>query len=141
MRSVHDFTLCQDDFYEGYFIPKGTLVIVNIWAMNRDPNIYPDYDEFSPERFLDETGTVDIVPADTRKQGHGFGEFALCDSDSASIFTMYCRISVGLHITNQALFIDIASLLWAASIEPAHDETGTEIIPSRTKCLDEGIVV
>jgi hypothetical protein len=69
------------------------------------------------------------------------GESALCGSDAFNIFTVCCRICVGLHIASQALFIDIASLLWAASVEPAYDETGAEIIPSRTKCLDEGIVV
>jgi hypothetical protein len=46
-----------------------------------------------------------------------------------------------LNIANQALFIDIASLLWAASIEPAYDEAGAEIVPSRTECVDEGLVV
>lgn len=46
-----------------------------------------------------------------------------------------------MHVANQALFIDIASILWAASIEPAYDAQGKEIIPSRTDCIDEGIVV
>ncbi|KAF5343037.1 hypothetical protein D9758_011154 [Tetrapyrgos nigripes] len=66
----------KDDFYEGYFIPEGSLVMANIWAMNHDPAMFSDHDEFRPERFLDETGTVDVVPADTRNQGHfslGFG--------------------------------------------------------------------
>jgi cytochrome P450 len=66
----------QDDVYEGYFIPKGTIVLANIWAMNRDPALFPDYEEFRPERFLDESGTVEVVPRDTHNQGHvsfGFG--------------------------------------------------------------------
>ncbi|THU86529.1 cytochrome P450 [Dendrothele bispora CBS 962.96] len=118
----------KDDFYEGYFIPAGTLVIANVWAMNRDPAVFPDYDEFRPERFLDETGTQEVVPPDTHNQGHvtfGFGR----------------RICIGLNIANQGLFIDFASLLWAASIEPAHDENGVEIVPSRTDSVDEGLVV
>ncbi|KAF5374224.1 hypothetical protein D9758_004661 [Tetrapyrgos nigripes] len=118
----------KDDFYEGYFIPKGSMVIGNVWAMNHDPTIFPDHDEFRPERFLDETGTVHVVPADTRNQGHvtfGFGR----------------RICVGLNFANQSLFIDIATLLWAASIEPAYDEAGAEIVPSTTDYVDEGIVV
>ncbi|EIM88908.1 cytochrome P450 [Stereum hirsutum FP-91666 SS1] len=118
----------QDDVYEGYFIPKGTLVIANVWAMNRDPTLFPDFDEFRPERFLDETGTVDVVPADTHNQGHvtfGFGR----------------RICIGLNIANQALFIDVASTLWAASIEPALDDFGNEIVPSRNESVDEGLVV
>ncbi|KAF5342805.1 hypothetical protein D9758_013368 [Tetrapyrgos nigripes] len=118
----------KDDFYEGHFIPKGSLVVANIWAMNHDPTIFPDHDEFRPERFLDETGAVHAIPADTRNLGHvsfGFGR----------------RICVGLNFANQSLFIDIASLLWAASIEPAYDETGAEIVPSPTEYVDKGVVV
>jgi len=38
----------------GYDVPKGTTVIVNVWAIARDPNIWPDPDAFCPERFLNE---------------------------------------------------------------------------------------
>ncbi|PPQ68804.1 hypothetical protein CVT26_001719 [Gymnopilus dilepis] len=61
----------EDDYYEGYLIPKGATVITNIWAMNRDPSIFPDFDEFRPERFLDG------VPEYTHSTGHatfGFGK-------------------------------------------------------------------
>ncbi|KAJ7122958.1 cytochrome P450 [Mycena epipterygia] len=118
----------QDDVYNGYFIPAGTLVIANVWAMNRDPVLFPDFEEFRPERFLDEAGTTEVVPADTHNQGHvtyGFGR----------------RICIGMNIANQALFIDIASTLWAATIEPAHNADGSIIVPSRTECVDEGLVV
>ena len=42
----------QDDVYQGHFIPAGATVVQNIWAVCRDPNIYPDPDTFDPERFL-----------------------------------------------------------------------------------------
>ena len=42
----------QDDVYRGYFIPAGTTVIENIWAVFRDPDIYPDPEAFNPDRFL-----------------------------------------------------------------------------------------
>ena len=51
------------------------------------------------------------------------------------------RICIGMHIANQALFIDVASLLWAVSIEKAAGEDGKPIVPSRTECVDEGLVV
>ncbi|KAJ7081461.1 cytochrome P450, partial [Mycena crocata] len=66
----------HDDVYEGYFIPKGTLILANVSAMNRDPKIFPDFDEFRPERFLNVSGKTGVVPPDTHNQGHvtfGFG--------------------------------------------------------------------
>jgi cytochrome P450 len=42
----------QDDVYRGYLIPKGATVLENVWAICRDPRIYPDPETFNPERFL-----------------------------------------------------------------------------------------
>lgn len=41
----------QDDMYNGYFIPKGSTVIGNVWAIHMDPNRYPNPTAFDPERF------------------------------------------------------------------------------------------
>ncbi|KAL6874088.1 hypothetical protein ACP4OV_014170 [Aristida adscensionis] len=35
----------------GYDIPQGTLVLVNAWAISRDPKYWEDAEEFKPERF------------------------------------------------------------------------------------------
>jgi hypothetical protein len=48
---------------------------------------------------------------------------------------------LGMHVANNALFIDMASILWAANIEPERGTDGKPILPSRTDCIDEGIVV
>ena len=39
------------------------------------------------------------------------------------------RICVGRHMANNSLFIDIATLLWAASISAVKDEAGNPIVP------------
>ncbi|XP_057445253.1 geraniol 8-hydroxylase-like [Lotus japonicus] len=36
----------------GYTIPKGSQVLVNVWANGRDPNLWDNPNLFSPERFL-----------------------------------------------------------------------------------------
>ncbi|WVY91027.1 hypothetical protein V8G54_036541 [Vigna mungo] len=37
---------------KGYTIPAGTRVIVNVWAIGKDPDYWNDPDKFNPERFM-----------------------------------------------------------------------------------------
>ncbi|KAI0088580.1 cytochrome P450 [Irpex rosettiformis] len=78
----------EDNWYEGHFIPKGTTVIGNIW----DPSIFPDFDTYRPERWLDAAGKLKPAPPDTHQMGHlsfGFGR----------------RNCPGMYFADQALFI------------------------------------
>ncbi|EPS66524.1 hypothetical protein M569_08252, partial [Genlisea aurea] len=36
----------------GYTVPKGTQMLVNVWAIGRDENVWPNPESFEPERFL-----------------------------------------------------------------------------------------
>jgi cytochrome P450 len=119
----------EDDIYEGYFIPKGTLVLFNVWAMNRDPELYgEDFDSFRPERFLDEEGKLKPTHPNSKGEGHftyGFGR----------------RICVGRHVANNTLFIDIANILWACTIEPARNHDGSLVEYNDHANLKDGLVV
>lgn len=59
----------QDCKLDGYFIPKGTMVMTNLWAIHRDEEHWEQPYSFRPEHFLDETGTV-------RKHPEGFVPFS-----------------------------------------------------------------
>ncbi|KAI0279216.1 cytochrome P450 [Russula aff. rugulosa BPL654] len=67
----------EDDWYEGMFIPKGTVCIANVWYLNRDPEIYgEDAGHFNPARHLDADGNIAPGPPDTKEESHvtyGFG--------------------------------------------------------------------
>ncbi|KAF5363577.1 hypothetical protein D9756_000139 [Leucocoprinus leucothites] len=49
----------QDDYYNGYLIPKNTRIVANIWAMAHDENVYPNPNVFDPARFLGEDQQMD----------------------------------------------------------------------------------
>ncbi|KAI1354902.1 3-hydroxyphenylacetate 6 hydroxylase [Xylaria sp. FL0043] len=42
----------KDIDYEGVRIPSGSTVYLNVWACNRDPELFPDPDRFEPERWF-----------------------------------------------------------------------------------------
>ncbi|KAJ6526403.1 cytochrome P450 [Mycena capillaripes] len=120
--------LMEDDYYDGHLIPKGSIVIANVWAMNRDPEVYGhNANLFEPTRHLDDEGRPTVVIPETKDEGHntfGFGR----------------RNCVGRHVANDSLFIDCASILWALSVEPFYDNNGAPIIPSLDESINIGII-
>jgi cytochrome P450 len=38
----------------GIVVEKGTIVIIPVWAIHHDPEVYPDPETYDPERFMDE---------------------------------------------------------------------------------------
>ena len=129
----------EDDVYEGYFIPKGSLVLANSWfvlnpipalvmlmAENRailhDPTAYPDPNTFNPTRFLrprpgaTHEWDVELDPdiLDPAVAAFGFGR----------------RICPGRYMAHESLWISIASIVAAFDITKAVDEHGNAIEPN-----------
>jgi len=92
-------TVTRDDIYEGFFIPKGAVVIGNIWSILHDPARYPEPDLFKPERFMNSDGTL------------------LDDPVLTSVFGFGKRICPGRHFVDATLFMSIASLFSVFNIE------------------------
>jgi len=99
----------RDDVYKGFFIPKGSLVIANAWAILHDPETYPDPDEFKPERFLNEDGSVRDDPA--LSLAFGVGK----------------RICPGRHLVDFTVFIVTCSVLSVFNVTKAKDKNDNEI--------------
>jgi len=103
---------CEDDTYMGYFIPKGSIVIANIWNIAHDENNYKDPMVFKPERFIKRE---DYTPElDPHEFVFGFGR----------------RRCPGEGLADANVFIAMAMSLSVFNIEKAKDENGNEIIPS-----------
>ncbi|KAF9477123.1 cytochrome P450 [Pholiota conissans] len=98
----------KDDTYKGYFIPKGSIVCPNVWAMSRDEKLYADPHAFKPERFIDENGKL---IDDYRVLTYGFGR----------------RICLGKYSASSTLWMTIASLMACFDISKAKDSQGKEI--------------
>ncbi|KAI0338581.1 cytochrome P450 [Trametopsis cervina] len=103
----------RDDIYRGYQIPKGTMVIQNIWGMMRDPQLYPDPHRFLPERFegLDKA-QLDAI--DPRHAVFGFGR----------------RRCPGEQLASTSVYLMMSYVVATMDIARVRDQNGNEIVPS-----------
>ncbi|KZT38045.1 cytochrome P450 [Sistotremastrum suecicum HHB10207 ss-3] len=100
--------LTDDDIYEGMFIPKGTTVIGNIWAILHDSELYPDPMTFDPTRHLPQDIIGRPPQPDPLDYTFGFGR----------------RARPGNQFAVTSLFITLSSLLAVFDILPPLDELG-----------------
>ncbi|KAJ2920822.1 hypothetical protein H1R20_g16272, partial [Candolleomyces eurysporus] len=63
----------KDDEYDGYFIPKGTLISPNNWSIMHDPSVFEKPFDFIPERYLTDDGKIDMSVPDANAGAFGFG--------------------------------------------------------------------
>ncbi|KAL3458739.1 putative cytochrome P450 oxidoreductase OrdA-like protein [Aspergillus heterothallicus] len=91
----------QDDVYNGYLIPKGSIILPNIWAFCHDATEYKNPMTFNPERFLGAN-----PEHDPRDYVFGFGR----------------RICPGRLLANANIFLTIAQSLAVFRIDKmVHD--------------------
>ncbi|KAH9482218.1 Cytochrome P450 monooxygenase 208 [Psilocybe cubensis] len=93
----------EDDIYEEYFIPKGSKIIANVWAMAHDKEMYPDPSRFDPSRHLGNSPQQDPT-----KFAFGFGR----------------RVCPGAHFAEMSLFFSISSILAVFDISKPLDSNG-----------------
>jgi cytochrome P450 len=88
---------------KGYRIPKGAIVLPNIWAMNMNEKQYEHPERFNPERYLGPTPALESPV-------FGFGR----------------RACLGVHYSTAAIFITVSSILSVFDLR-AQDKDGKDV--------------
>lgn len=117
----------EADEYNGYYIPKGTIIIGNSWwvrlpplaqsfiqvplrSILHDPEIYKDPFAYNPDRFLKD-GEIDRTVQDPKVAAFGFGR----------------RICPGRFMAENSLFIFICHILAVYNVQPGLGDDGKEL--------------
>ena len=118
----------QDDYYNGYLIPKNAGVVNNVWSIHMDPARHPDPRRFEPDRYKDDFQSLGDAAANP-------------DASKRDQFTFGAgrRICPGIHVAERSLFLGVSRILWGFDIKPTLDAQGKEIIPDQEK-LTQGFV-
>ncbi|RCV39270.1 hypothetical protein SEVIR_8G219600v4 [Setaria viridis] len=86
----------------GYDIPAGTRVFINTFAMGQDPEIWDKPTEFSPERFDNGGGDIDLKDPDFRLLPFGGGRRG-CPGYSFALATVQLTLASLLYHFDWAL--------------------------------------
>ncbi|KIJ61263.1 hypothetical protein HYDPIDRAFT_138140 [Hydnomerulius pinastri MD-312] len=103
-------TTSSDDIFEGYFIPKGAMVMPNIWYIHNDDSEYNRPDVFNPERHFNADGALTDDPLSSRV-AFGFGR----------------RHCPGKWVADASLWVAMVSILALFRVEKRRDGNGRAI--------------
>ncbi|XP_077520494.1 cytochrome P450 2J4-like [Amblyomma americanum] len=108
----------EDTYVGDHFVPKGTVVLANMWAAHMDPDRWEHPEKFDPTRFLKPDGSAPLVrPAGVFPFGVGK------------------RMCPGEPLAQATVFLFVTSLLQRFRILPEEgsnlDIEGVDIFPSR----------
>ncbi|KAK3380971.1 cytochrome P450 [Podospora didyma] len=107
-----------DDVYDGYFIPKGTRILPLDWAFLRNPEKYPDPDNFRPERWLEPGWPTYQEPLTQFPSIKGMTSFGWGQ-----------RQCLGMSLTQDELLVACGSLAWCFTLKRKRDPATGEDLP------------
>ncbi|CAN1273724.1 Demethylepipodophyllotoxin synthase [Linum perenne] len=86
----------EDCSVAGHMIKEGTRLIVNISKIQRDPKIWPNPDEFQPDRFLTTHKDIDVKGQNFELIPFGSGR-RMCPGLNFALQVMYLTMATLLH--------------------------------------------
>ncbi|KAJ7176735.1 cytochrome P450 [Mycena filopes] len=99
--------MMTDNIYKNHFVPKGSKIMLNTYAIFHDPEIFENPDVFNPDRFLNsEYGTRPGMDTDFRDN---------------FLFGAGRRICIGQWIGRDTMQLTSMRLIWAMKFSNARD--------------------
>lgn len=86
----------EDCTVAGYNVPAGTRLIVNVWKLQRDPNVWTNPGVFQPERFLCSHADVDVKGQQFELMPFGSGRRS-CPGASFALQVLHLTLARLLH--------------------------------------------
>ncbi|KAI3686710.1 hypothetical protein L1987_80400 [Smallanthus sonchifolius] len=86
----------EDCIVGGYTVPKGTRLLLNIWKIHHDPQIWIDPFEFQPERFLTSQKEIDVKGRNFELIPFGSGR-RICAGSSFALEAMQFILANIIH--------------------------------------------
>ncbi|XP_070563126.1 cytochrome P450 1A1-like [Ptychodera flava] len=119
-------TTCDTNL-NGFFIPKDTLIFVNLWGTNHDETIFENPDDFNPDRFMTADGST----------------FDRSKSDKYVTFSLGRRRCLGEPLAHMEVFLFFTTLMHRCTFQKENDDQildfkgnyGLTIQPDRYRVL------
>ncbi|KAL4268978.1 cytochrome P450 family protein [Pleurotus pulmonarius] len=92
----------EDFVYQGYFIPKNTVMVLNVYTLHHDERRYPDAWTFDPDRYINDNLSASEsakLPNVLERDHWAFGAGR--------------RICPGMDIAERELWMALSRLLWS----------------------------
>lgn len=120
----------EEDIYNGYLIPEGTIVVANIYHILSDPVAYENPSEFIPERHIKD-GKIDKNVLDPYSAVFGYGR-RICPGRHLSLDTLYTLVSSTLSSFDISAPKDQAG---NPNLEYSFNTTGAIVSPHPYDCV------
>ncbi|GME65473.1 cytochrome p450 [Neofusicoccum parvum] len=96
----------QDDWYNGFLIPKDAMILMPIWAIHRyESNGFENPDQYNPDRYMNHKrlgSELTGIPDYENRDNYGAGR----------------RVCVGMHLAERTVWRMTAKILWAYELVP-----------------------
>ncbi|KAG2188787.1 hypothetical protein INT44_003926 [Umbelopsis vinacea] len=100
----------SEDTYNNFVIPKKATVVINAYAIHRDPNRYEEPEKFDPLRHMEYVKS---------KSAHKFSQNV--DDRPHLAFSTGRRVCVGIHLAERSVFMATAVLVACYRLEGSPD--------------------